>query len=268
MTNDHQCRLWRFLLVLGVLATISCALAGTYRERFEQTLPLSEGGRFWLENDNGSIHLVAWSRQEVRIEAEKVAKAGSEEEAQRLLERTEIVVEQRGDEIEVRTRTPRGGSGSLWGWMFGHDGGVYVNYSISVPEDIFMNVRSSNGAITAQEISGEIELKTTNGRLELEDARGKVLAETTNGAIVVSLRQIAPDADLRFETTNGSIKANLPSDYAGRISARTVNGSIKCDFPLRHEKKSSRHHLEGFAGDGDNRASFRTTNGSITIRSM
>ena len=265
---EHQNQLRRFLLILGVFATITSALAGTYREHFEQILPLSEGGRFLLENDNGSIHLVVWSRQEVRIEAEKIAKTGSEEEARSLLERTEIVIEQRGDEIEVRTRTPRRGSGSLWGWMFDHDGGVHVNYSISVPEDIFMSIRSSNGAITAQEISGEIELQTTNGRLEVEDARGKVLAETTNGAIVASLRQIAPDADLRFETTNGSIKANLPANYTGRISARTVNGSIKCDFPLQHERKSNRHHLEGYVGNGDNRASFRTTNGSISIRRM
>jgi len=258
-------------LVLLLLLLAVSAFAGELRARFEKTCPLSKGGRFVLQNENGSITIVVWERNEVRIEAEKIARAGREAEAQKMLEATEIIVREGSNSVEIDTRTPhnRGGGDSFWSWMFGDEGGnITVNYVITVPRDIQLKVKSVNGKIEAREISGRAELQTTNGGVEVDEAVGSVSAETTNGRIHVSLAKVADNESMYFETTNGSVVASFPQDFSATISARTTNGSINCDFPITMAGRMGRNELEGKIGDSGGRVTLRTTNGSISIRQL
>lgn len=252
---------------LALILLCTSVMAGELRERFEKTLPLQRNGRFSLENTNGTVQLSAWDRAEVSIVAEKVVRASRERDAQRLLEATEIIIREASNNVDVYTRTPKTGGDSFWGWMFGEGSNqVTVNYTISVPREIYMKIVSVNGKVAAREISGKAELSTTNGGIEVEDAEGSISAETTNGRIVVSLREVAREESMRFETTNGSVTAEFPSNFSAKISARTTNGSIRCDFPLTTESRSDRHSLEGRIGDSGGVVTLRTTNGSISIR--
>lgn len=263
------------LFVLGVNALCTQTFdtqvfAGELKERFEKTCPLSRNGRFSLQNENGRVTIMAWDRNEVKIEAEKIARAGRESDAQKMLDATEIIVRQGDNSVEVDTRTPRTGSGdSFWSWMFGGEGGhVSVNYIITVPREIHLKVKSVNGKIDAHEISGHAELATTNGGVEVEEAAGSVSAETTNGRIQVSLAKVADNESMYFETTNGSVVAAFPQDFSATISARTTNGSINCDFPVTVAGRMGRNELEGKIGDNGGRVTLRTTNGSISIRQL
>lgn len=252
---------------LALLLFCVSAFAGELRERFEKTYPLAQQGRFSLENSNGTVEVTAWEHNEVKIVAEKIVRASREREAQRLLEATEIVVREAKDEIEVYTRTPKTGDDSFWDWIFGEGGrGVTVNYTITVPREIYLKIASVNGKVSAREISGKAELETTNGAIEVEDAEGSVSAETTNGRILVSLREVARGEAMRFETTNGSVTAEFPRDFSAKLSARTTNGSVRCDFPLTMESRAGRNSLEGRIGESGGTITLRTTNGSISIR--
>ncbi len=257
-----------FALMLMLIA--ASAMAGELREKFEKTCPLSKNGRFSLQNENGSVTIVAWDKNEVRIEAEKIARASRESDAQKMLEATEIIVRQEASSVEVDTRTPRGkGGDSFWSWMFGEDGcNVTVNYVITVPREIQLKVKSVNGKIEARDISGRAELQTTNGGVQVEEAVGSVSAETTNGRIQVSLAKVADNESMYFETTNGSVTAAFPQDFSATISARTTNGSINCDFPVTVAGRMGRNELEGKIGDNGGRVTLRTTNGSISIRQL
>lgn len=258
-------RLKTVSLVLSLIC--SSALAGELRERFEKTCVMQHEGRFSLENTNGMVQITAWDRAEVNIVAEKIVRASREKDAQRLLEATEIIIREASNQIEVFTRTPKSGGDSFWGWMFGEGGNqVTVNYTITVPREIYMKIISVNGKIDAREISGKAEFSTTNGGIEVEDAQGSISAETTNGRIMVSLREVDRDETMRFETTNGSVTAEFPHNFSAKISARTTNGSIRCDFPLTTESRSGRHSLEGRIGNSGGSVTLRTTNGSIAIR--
>lgn len=257
-----------FLMILFVFG--ARAFAGELKEKFEKTCPLQKNGRFSLQNENGSVTIVAWDRNEVKIEAEKIARAGRESEAEKMLGATEIIVRQDGNSVEVDTRTPRCRAGEdFWSWIFGGDGGnVTVNYVITVPRDIHLQVKSVNGKIEAREISGRAQLATTNGGIEVEEAVGSVSAETTNGRIRVSLAKVADNEAMYFETTNGSVTAAFPQDFSATISARTTNGSINCDFPVTTAGRMGRNELEGKIGDNGGRVTLRTTNGSISIRQL
>jgi len=255
------------VLTVVVFLLTSAAFAGEIRERFEKTCPLARNGYFSLENTNGAVRLSVWDREEVRIEAEKVASAGREEDAKKLLAATEIIVRQGQNRVEVITRTPQCSDGGFWDWVFGNGSGrVAVTYWITVPRDIDLQVETVNGDIKAQEISGRADLETTNGGVDVTDAAGSVSVETTNGRIAISLKQVNRGESMQFETTNGSIVSEFPQDFSATLSASTTNGRINCDFPLTMQSAYERTSLEGRIGEGGGKLTLETTNGSISIR--
>ncbi len=257
------------IVVAALWLIAATSQAGEVRERFEKTCPLTTGGSFTLENTNGSIQIVAWDRNEVKIVAQKVAHARRQEDAQKLLEATEIIVRQQGNAVEVSTRTPRSKDtgDSFWSWLWGggNSGGVTVTYQVSLPRQISIQIQSVNGQIEAREVSGRIKLETTNGGIEVDEAQGSISAETTNGRIRIALAKVEGGATMDFETTNGSITAEFPSDFNASISARTTNGKVDCDFPLTTRGGWRRNELHGQIGEAGGRVNFRTTNGSIAI---
>src|SRR5574342_1018876 len=92
-----------FLLLLGNHPL----LGDEIRERFEKTYPLKSGGEFRLKNTNGAVQITSWDRNEVKIEAEKVVRARSRDEAERIMKAIEINVREREGLVDVDTRLPK-----------------------------------------------------------------------------------------------------------------------------------------------------------------
>ena len=61
------------LLAFGLALTLSGSLQAQnteeLREEFNRSFPLSAGGRVSLENISGEVKVIAWDRNEVKIEA-------------------------------------------------------------------------------------------------------------------------------------------------------------------------------------------------------
>ena len=61
-----------FIFLAGVLGTLATG-SGSYHEEFHQTYALEAHGRVVLENINGDVHITAWDRNEVKVDAAKSA---------------------------------------------------------------------------------------------------------------------------------------------------------------------------------------------------
>ena len=90
---------------LALAAAISASFVMLYardevREEFHQTYPLAAAGRVGVHNVNGAIHVSAWDRNEVNVDA---IKHGAD---QKSLDDAKIVVEARADSVEIRTKYP------------------------------------------------------------------------------------------------------------------------------------------------------------------
>ncbi|MGE5125257.1 MAG: DUF4097 family beta strand repeat-containing protein [Betaproteobacteria bacterium] len=219
------------------------------REHVDVSKPLSAGGRFSLENTNGSVRVATWGESRVRIEAEKAAASES------ALRRIEVAVEGEGDRVEVRTRLPHG----HW---FG--GGGKVDYTITVPRGASVSLRNVNGRIEVQDVDGELHAQNVNGSLDATDLGGTVEATTVNGSVEVRMARVSSSSHNRISSTNGRVRLTLPSDTAADVEASVVNGSVHCDFDLQGEHKT-RRKIEGRIGTGGARFELRTVNGSAHI---
>jgi DUF4097 and DUF4098 domain-containing protein YvlB len=273
-------------LLCGLLLVGAAAHAATVKDRFDQTVPLRPGSEVRLSNVNGGVTFEAWDRPEVRIEAEKRVKAGSDEAARKLMSQIRIEVANTPAGLRIDTRLPKREEGGIFAQLFNGSGDVNmdVSYKIHVPRHVALDVESSNGAIavtgtqgnahlktsngglTAREVSGDLSLDTTNGDITVARSAGSLKAETTNGGIDAELTELSR-GDLSLESTNGGIAVRLPRDARFSIDAATSNGGVRSDFPVEGGKPGKRS-LKGDINGGGARLFIRTSNGSVTIREL
>lgn len=256
-------KLFRVFLVMALSLTATAALAERVEEAFDRTLAFKAGERLLVDNENGSVTVGSWDRDEVRIEATKYAD-GSRDSAREVLAAIEIQVTRSPGVVEVRTITPRRSGGSFWSWIGGNDGNRGVTYRITVPRSANLDIETINGRVNVSRVSGEMNLESTNGRIEVRDGAGRVNASTTNGRIYAELRSVAPGG-MRFSTTNGGVEVSLPDTVAADLDVSTTNGSIKTDFPITVSGTFGKNRLSGDLNGGGEQIRIRTTNGSVRI---
>jgi len=253
-------------IILTLLITIvTLGQSRTLEETMKKSIDFKSGGQVTLKNVNGKVVVEGWDKNEVYVEAIKRVEARSEEDAQKIMEHLEIEIEESDGEIYIRTRTPNKNSG-FWDWAFGDGVSVSVRYTIQVPHDCDLQIKSTNGSVEAANVKGNIKLESTNGKIRAHDIAGELQAYTTNGSIRAEMSSIDPKGEMDLTTTNGSIKLYLPQDAAFEVKAKTSNGSIDSDFPMAVNGSHNRRRLEGKVNGGGVRLYLETTNGSIGIR--
>lgn len=255
-----------FLILFLISLPVICYSGTTYTREFKKTLDFKSNGDVEVKTTNGKIEVTSWNKNSVEIFAEIKVKSNSRREAERILDRVEIRVDRSSDRIYIEPDYPkRDRDDSFWDWIFGSESRPVVNFTIKVPEETNLNLRSTNGHVSASDIEGEIVMKTTNGGIEADHLQGTVAANTTNGSISVSISQLRGQDKVDLNTTNGSIKLYLPAEVRANVKASTVNGSIRTDFPLTIQGKISRKRLNGEINGGGGIIDLSTVNGSISI---
>ncbi len=257
-----------FVWILLVSAFFQLASAATLEETFKKRIDAKDITDVVLSNVNGNIQVSSWDQNTIEVIAYKKVRGNSERKAQRLMEHLLIDISQEGTVLNIETNLPKNrnsGSG-FFTWLFNGGGsGASVNYELRVPKTINLELHSTNGAIIATDCSGDFDCSTTNGKIRLEDISGSARAKSTNGSLYISFRKFNSEKEMRFRTTNGSIKLMLPYNTNADLEARTTNGSIKCELPLTERYAKSRKRLEGKINNGGTLITLRTTNGSIKI---
>jgi DUF4097 and DUF4098 domain-containing protein YvlB len=245
----------------AALLTSATLYAGELTETFDKTF--AGKATVGVENENGSVTVQSWDRNEIRVEAEKTVD-GSGEAAKTAMKELRVDVREEGDSLRVRTVTPKRGDGGFFSWLAGNDVDANVRYTITVPRKTNLDLETVNGRIEVRAVDGVMDLETTNGKIEVAKCSGRVNAETTNGGIVAELTATSTGR-MELETTNGGVQIELPAGFRANLDARTTNGSIKSDFPITIQGTMDRNRLSGSLNGGGEELRIRTTNGSVKI---
>jgi DUF4097 and DUF4098 domain-containing protein YvlB len=260
MTLSRPSRLLRALIV-GVLIAplVACELAtasfrAEAKEPWSRTFTVSATGMLEVENTNGAIEVEPGSGAAVEVRAERIAKAHSEEAAKDLLQQVEIVVEESGDRVRLKTRFPK----SIRG------GGVEVRYWVKVPPSLSVKLENTNGRVSVAGLAGSVDASTTNGGVSARGLTGPVKASTTNGGVDVDVDAVHASG-IELETTNGGVKLHLPAAAKADLSANCVNGGISVDGLSMSGGQTSRRHVEGQLNGGGPRVRLETVNGGVRV---
>jgi len=268
MKSKNKFQFFSILIIL--LIGFNLSNATTLKETFKKQLSCDGRPELEVKNSNGRIEVFSWDKNEVQIIAH-IRVEGSESAAKKMLDRIEIEIEQDDNNIYVETLVPKGmhGNGGFFSWLFGDSRFSYsVDYEISVPLESDLNLHTTNGRVSVEEVSGRIRMSSTNGKINARDVAGLIRCETTNGSVRAEINKITSDEEMTFRTTNGSIKLYLPEEYGGYADLKTTNGHIDSDFRLSDGYRNSRRSKKSYRGefgDGDGSITCKTTNGSIYL---
>ena len=261
MNRERRISTWA-----GILLGAACALAaqaqgsehpGQLTEEFHQSYPMTATGTVELQNINGAVHISAWDRNEVRVDAVKYA------HTRERMEEAKIVVEPGSDRISIRTeyrdRTQTFTNDD-------RDNPASVEYTLTVPRAVRLDrVELINGPLDISGVTGEVRASCINGQLKAAGLAGRVKLSTVNGPLDAEFASLG-DSQVDLSSVNGTLQLTLPSDAKAEIDASTVHGGIQNDFGLHvvHHQYVG-HSLDGQLGGGGTRIHLNNVNGRIEV---
>ena len=165
-----QTKLFRYSLI--ILCTLSIhAFANeqnTDREKkIIKNYSVSNNDKLNIENEYGQVTVNTWDKNEVNVEVTVMSNAGTESKTQEILESVNISETRAGGSIYLKTLIRasnfKAGKSSL-----------KVNYNISVPAWLSMNIVNKFGNVYLPSLTGNLQLKVTYGNIKA----GKLLGSS------------------------------------------------------------------------------------------
>jgi hypothetical protein len=145
-----------------------------------------------------------------------------------------------------------------------------VQIEVTGPADLDVTAGGRNGAITADGLTGDLNLSTTNGSIEVDESSGVLVLRSTNGRIEL---EDSASTEVRAQTTNGAVRLSF-AEAPDEVTANSTNGGIQIEVPddgteyyIEADTTNGRIDTEDVPGDrrADRTITAGTTNGGITI---
>lgn len=226
----------RIALLLALTVSAAFALS---EENLHQDLDVKAGGNLVVDVAFGTIEVTGATNDKVTIEAYRKIETGNEAKEKEYLAEVPIVVTNDSNTVSVRARRTEKDS---WSWNCSGNMNMDARYTIRVPKNFNLDLKSGGGGISANEVTGTTKISTGGGKLKLAQLRGPLDAKTSGGSIRLNDCQGA----LNISTSGGEIKAETGS---GSLDARTSGGSIV---------------VRNFSGD----TSVKTSGGQLTLENV
>jgi Toastrack DUF4097 len=207
------------------------ALAGAVFQDTDTTVAVRAGARLNLDNFDGGVTITTWNRSAMRVQATHD-------------DDTRVDVDARGGSVAVRGRSRYGPPD--------------VEYRITVPADMSLEINAHSGDVRIDGSRAEIEVQTTEGRITVNGGSGRVSLSSVEGdveltgasgrisvsAVDGSVTLRGARGDLRIDAIDGAIL--LEDIDAQSVEANTVDGGIEFSGPIR---EGGRYRLSSHDGD-------------------
>lgn len=225
-------------------------------EKISRTLKIGGSGELELANLSGDITITRGGGNAVQVEATKIARGRTVQEAREMLALVTLDVVERGTRAEVRARYPRHEPGA----QGRRNVNVSVRYVVTAPEHTRISVHSLSGTISITDIKGDLNLMSTSGDVAVTNGARLMSARSTSGSVQIDNLQSEIGADVNSISGDITIrKSRVPRVQMGTISgtleitdvqcerleAQTLSGDIAFTSPLA---KNGRYELNSHTG--------------------
>jgi hypothetical protein len=254
----------KWVLAVAVAAMVLTLWAEARADtRIEKSMKLEPGGSFILDTDAGAVEIVGGSGSGARVVI-----TSDRDDFESLFD---VKIDERPGEVEVEVEKKSG----IKGWFKSSGRTKFV---IEVPESTRIDIDTSGGSITAENINAQARLDTSGGAIrafrigdelladtsggsiKIEDVDGNVNADTSGGGI--SIKGVR--GDVRADTSGGGITV---IDVTGKIDADTSGGSIKIEEAGGYVRADSSGGpiRVSFAPGNASGGNISTSGGGITV---
>ena len=235
---------------------------------FRWSGPVAVGHFIRLHNMNGDIRVErAESGSTVDVVAERRVRRGDPQtvkfDVRTRADGDVVICALWGSDMRCTDDGSRG-TYSSGNWSRGNQ--IDVVMRVRVPDGVKAFARSTNGNISVEGMSAEVDAGTTNGNVFVRTSGGTVNASTTNGSVNAALGRLTGDQPMHFTSTNGSVTVFAPPSLSADLEMSTVNGGLTTEFPLTVSGRFMSRSIRGTLGQGGRSIIVRTTNGDVALK--
>ncbi|MEX2113065.1 MAG: DUF4097 family beta strand repeat-containing protein [Pirellulales bacterium] len=263
------------LLPAGGCNALEFMPLATAERRLSEDFQTSNAPTIVIETFNGAIDVSRGGDNQVQVDVVKRASGIDRAAAEAALDLVQVSMIQKGDSLVITAEMVESRPGN-----FG------ASIVIAVPAGAQLKMRTSNGHVVCEQVTGKIAARSSNGKIEIIDGQGELELATSNGAIEIDATDAVVDARTsngrvefsgsladgaqQFKTSNGRIELTLPDDAQFAFDGHTSHSRIRSDFSVNTDNGRSRSRdLEGVVGDDRDpkcKISATSSNGSIVLR--
>jgi DUF4097 and DUF4098 domain-containing protein YvlB len=226
----------RYIASACLLAAFTASASAKIERDVEKTFQVQPGVHINVSTAGGEIRIESSNDPVVKIVAKEHIRAGSDAEADIMLQKLDLKLEQNGNEVNA-TATYE----SSMGFHFGSWPPVQVDFIVTVPASASADLKTSGGDIIVGDLEGAVRAHTSGGDVKLGSIGGNIDASTSGGNVVLGEGR----SSVRLSTSGGNVSAK---HLVGPSDLRTSGGDIKVD--------SVENTLKAETSGGDVKAGF------------
>jgi len=205
------------MYLLGiVLITIGLSAMITRKadQRFDHSIDAGDAISLNVRTSSGNINISNSNSNTLNIDTEVKVRSIVPFEAGRISKsiKRNPPIEQNGNQITI---------GDMSKYKFGPSffRSITIDYDIETPYETELELRSSSGNQTVNNITGPITTKASSGNITLSEVSEDIDAELSSGNLIVKEAEGA----LEINLSSGNVELN---DIAGNISSKQSSGNI------------------------------------------
>ncbi len=244
------------LLAAGLLALAPLSAHAKIERTVEKTFTVQPGCLLKVETQGGDIRIQTSSDATVKVVAHEKIKAGSEAEADEILQKLSLTIEQQGGGVLAAAAYEKQGSG----FHFGSWPPVQVDFTVTIPVTYNVELKTSGGDVTVGDLQGKVTARTSGGDIALGKIAGEIHAATSGG----NVRLAEGLAEVKLGTSGGDIRVGRavgPTDLdtsGGNIEIKSVENTL-------YASTSGGDVIAGIAGALKGDCKLSTSGGRVRV---
>lgn len=159
-------KLFTTLLALLFISLTAFGTPYEVKKQITKNFKVSSNSQLQIENKYGNIIIVPWSKNEIDFNIEIIGKADNQKDAQFLADRVSVDFNQSGNTVSARTSYSQQKNFSC------NNCGTTVNYNVSVPTSVYLDLTNKYGNIFMDKTSQNFKAEIKYGNLKANELTG------------------------------------------------------------------------------------------------
>lgn len=207
----------RLLAAAGILAAFTASASAKIERLVEKSFLVDPGVHLRVSTSGGEIRVDPLAGNTVHVTAREHIRASSESDADLVLQKLDLVIEQHGNDVVASASFKDDGNFHFGSWP-----PVEVDFIVTVPPSASVDLKTSGGDVAVGDLGGTVLARTSGGEINLGKIGGEVEATTSGGNVGLAAGQ----GRVKLSTSGGTITAGR---LVGPAELRTSGGDIKVD---------------------------------------
>ena len=190
-------------------------LAESTLEDINEVFPVTSGGKLTVDTDFGAIDVQSAENDTVSVRVQRSAQLKADRRAGEILKNFDIQMTHEASDVKIEAKFK--GPQKRWRRVQNR---LDVQFDIVVPRHYSLNLKTAGDAISAADVTGDVDAKTSGGGLRFQNITGRIDGKTSGGNINLE----AFNGDTTLKTSGGNITVETGT---GDVKAKTSGGNLQ-----------------------------------------